>query len=85
MEKFRVKLLTSRAIRNPRNEINKALVFKCRGIVRTEMLVCGMLYEMKIPAKMLSNARHLIGLKRSELFSLIEINGGNRDLAMMIK
>lgn len=39
------------------------------------MLVGGMLREMRKPATILPNARRLIGLMRSGLFSLMVING----------
>ena len=55
-----VRLFSSSAIRNPNTEIIRAVVFKNHGIVRTGMLVGGILYEMTNPAKMLPNARRLI-------------------------
>ena len=72
-----VRLFSSSAIRNPNTEIIRAVVFKNHGIVRTGMLVGGILYEMTNPAKMLPNARRLIGFMRSGSFSLMEIRGGN--------
>lgn len=71
-----VRLFSSSAIRNPNTEIIRAVVFKNHGIVRTGMLVGGILYEMTNPAKMLPNARRLIGFMRSGSFSLMEIRGG---------
>lgn len=85
MDRFNVRLFSSRASRKPRIEISRAVVFKYHGIVRTWMLVGGVLYVMKNPARMLPNARRLIGLVRSGLFSLIEINGGNRGFVMTTK
>lgn len=49
------------------------------------MLVGGILYEIKNPAKMLPNARRLIGLIRSGSFSLIEIRGGKRGFVIVTK
>lgn len=61
------------------------MVFRYHGIVRIEMLVGGMLYEMKNPARILPNAKRLMGLIRSGLFSLIEISGGYRGLVITTK
>lgn len=85
MERFSVRLFSSRASRKPRIEISRAVVFKYHGIVRIWMLVGGILYEIKNPARMLPNARRLIGLIRFGSFSLIEINGGNRGFVMTTK
>ena len=77
-----VRLFSSSAIRNPNTEIIRAVVFKNHGIVRTGMLVGGILYEMTNPAKMLPNARRLIG---SGSFSLMEIRGGKRGFVIVTK
>ena len=78
-----VRLFSSSAIRNPNTEIIRAVVFKNHGIVRTGMLVGGMLYEITNPAKMLPNARRLIGFMRSGSFSLMEIRGENAVLLLL--
>lgn len=49
------------------------------------MVVGGILYEMRNPAMMLPNARHLIGLINIGLFSLIVIWGGKRGLVIKMK
>lgn len=61
---------------NPRIVMNKAVVLIYQGIVRTGILVGGMLSEIRKPAKMLPRARRLMGLMRSGMFSFILINGG---------
>lgn len=76
IERFRVRLLSSRAKVNPRIEMSRAVVFKYQGMVRIWMLVGGMLDEIRNPAIMLPNARRLMGLIRSGLFSFIIIRGG---------
>ena len=43
IERFSVRLLSSRAIRNPKMEIARAVIFRYHGIVRIGMLVGGML------------------------------------------
>lgn len=75
MEKFRVRLLSSRAKANPKIETSKAVVFRYQGMVRIWMLVGGILYEIVNPARMLPSARRLIGLIRLGLFSFIIIKG----------
>ena len=85
IDSFMVRLFSSSAIRNPNTEIIRAVVFKNHGIVRTGMLVGGILYEMTNPAKMLPNARRLIGFMRSGSFSLMEIRGGKRGFVIVTK
>lgn len=80
-----VRLFSSSAIRNPNTEIIRAVVFKNHGIVRTGMLVGGILYEMTNPAKMLPNARRLIGFMRSGSFSLMEIRGGENAVLLLLR
>lgn len=75
IEKFRVKLLSSRAIAKPRIEISRAVIFRYQGIVSIGTLVGGMLSEMRKPAKMLPSASRLMGLIRSGLLSSIMISG----------
>lgn len=75
MESFIVKLFSSRAIINPSTVIIRAVVFRNHGIVRIWILVGGMLLEIINPAKILPNARRLMGLMRSGLFSLIVMRG----------
>lgn len=69
-------MFSSRARANPRIVTNKAVILMCQGIVRTGMLVGGILSEIRKPAKMLPKANRLIGLIRSGLFSFITISGG---------
>lgn len=69
-------MLSSKAIANPKIVMSKAVVLIYQGIVRTGMLVGGILIERRKPAKMLPRANRLIGLMRSGLFSFIMINGG---------
>lgn len=76
MERLEVKLLSSKAIINPRIETSRAVVFRYQGMVRTWMLVGGMLYEIRNPARMLPRARRLMGLVRLGLFSFMIIRGG---------
>lgn len=76
VENFKLRLFSSSAIRKPIMEINRAIIFRCHGIVRIWMLVGGMLCEIKNPARMLPIARRLIGLIMSGSFSLIIISGG---------
>lgn len=85
IENFVVKLFSSRAIRKPSTEIIRAIVFRYHGIVRIWILVGGILYEIMNPAIMLPNARRLMGLIRSGLFSLIVIKGGKRGFVMVTK
>lgn len=80
-----MRLFSSKASKNPRIETNSAVVFRYHGIVRIGTLVGGMLCEIKNPARMLPNARRLIGLIKFGLFSLIEIIGGNRGFVMTTK
>lgn len=49
------------------------------------MVVGGMLYEMKNPARMLPSASRLIGLINKGLFSLIIIVEGKRGLDIRTK
>lgn len=49
------------------------------------MVVGGMLYEMKNPARILPSASRLIGLIISGLFSLMVIIGGKRGLVINTK
>ena len=74
--KFWVSVLSSSAIAKPIIVTSMAVIFKYHGIVITWMLVGGMLWEMKNPAKMLPSAKRLIGLIRSGLFSFMIIRGG---------
>lgn len=60
---------------NPRIVTNKAVILIYQGIVRTGMLVGGILSEIRKPAKMLPRARRLIGLMRFGMFSFMVING----------
>lgn len=85
IDSFMVRLFSSSAIRNPNTEIIRAVVFKSHGIVRTGMLVGGILYEMTNPAKILPYARRLIGFMRSGSFSLMEIRGGKRGFVIVTK
>ena len=80
-----VRLFSSSAIRNPNTEIIRAVVFKNHGIVRTGMLVGGILYEFSIPGKILPNARRLIGFMMYWAFSLMEIRGGKRGFVIVTK
>lgn len=75
IEKFRVKLLSSKAMAKPRIEMDKAVIFMYQGIVRIWMLVGGMFSEMRNPARILPSASRLIGLIRFGLFSFIVIRG----------
>lgn len=75
IEKFRVILLSSRAMTKPRIEISRAVVLRYQGIVSIGMLVGGMLSEMRKPAKMLPSASRLMGLIRSGLLSSMVISG----------
>lgn len=75
IDRFRVRLLSSRAIAKPKIVMSRAVSFRYQGIVRTWMLVGGILSEIRKPAIILPNARRLIGLMRSGLFSLMVIRG----------
>lgn len=75
MEKFRVKLFSSRAMANPMIEISRAVTLRYQGIVSIGILVGGILSEMRKPAKMLPSANRLIGLIRSGLLSSMMISG----------
>lgn len=75
VEKFIVRLLSSKAIANPRIEMSRAVVFRYQGIVRIWILVGGMLCEITNPARILPSAKRLIGLIRLGLFSFIIIRG----------
>lgn len=80
-----VRLFRSSAIVNPAMVTISAIVFKYHGMVITWIVVGGMLYEMKNPARMLPRARRLIGLISSGLLSLIMIVGGKRGLDISTK
>lgn len=75
IEKFSVKLLSSKAMAKPKIEISKAVNLIYQGIVCMGMLVGGMLSEIRKPAKMLPSANRLMGLMRSGLLSSIMISG----------
>lgn len=85
VEKFRVKLFSSRAIANPRIEMSKAVIFRYQGIVRIWILVGGMFCEIRKPARILPSARRLMGLIRFGLFSFIVIRGEYRGFVMVTK
>lgn len=80
-----VKLFRSSAIANPAMVTISAVVFRYHGIVITWMVVGGMLYEMKKPARMLPSASRLIGLVSNGSFSLMVIVGGKRGLDIRTK
>lgn len=80
-----MRLFSSRATRSPVIVINRAVIFSCQGMVMVWVLIGGMLWEMIYPAKILPNARRLIGLISLGLFSLIDIIGGYRGFVIVTK
>lgn len=80
-----VKLFRSNAITNPAMVTIRAVVFMYQGIVITCVVVGGMLYEMKNPARMLPSANRLIGLIISGLVSFMIIVAGKRGLVIRTK
>lgn len=83
--RFEVRLLSSSAIINPETVTIIAVVFRYHGMVIIWVVVGGMLWEMKKPAKILPNANRLIGFINFGSFSLIIIVGGNRGLVIETK
>lgn len=57
---------------------NRAVSFKCVGMVIWGTVMGVILLEMKNPAKMLPTISRVIGFISSGLFSLIRIREGNR-------
>lgn len=80
-----VRLFRSSAIVKPAIVIIRAIVFRYQGIVIIWMVVGGMLYEMKNPARMLPSASRLIGFISRGLFSFMVIVGRKRGLVISAK
>lgn len=85
VERFRLRLFNSRAIRNPMMEISRAVVLRYHGIVKIDRLVGGILLEIKKPARILPMARRLIGLIILGSFSLIVMRGRCRGFDIITK
>lgn len=83
--RFEVRLFSSSAMANPIIVTRMAVVFRYHGMVMTWIVVGGMLYEMKNPARILPRAKRLMGFINLGLFSLIIIRGGNRGLVIDTK
>lgn len=84
-ERLLVRLFRSNAIANPATVTVSAMVFRYHGMVITWIVVGGMLYVMKNPARMLPSASRLIGLTSSGLFSFMMIIEGKRGLDIRTK
>lgn len=80
-----VKLLSSRAKISPRIVTARAENLAYQGIVRIWVPRGGKLEKIMNPAKILPNARRLIGLIRLGLFSFMEMSGVYRGLVMETK
>lgn len=83
--RLEVRLFSSSEIRSPIVVINRAVIFSCHGIVMTCILIGGMFCEIIYPAKILPNARRLMGLISLGLSSVIVIKGKYRGFVIVTK
>lgn len=80
-----MRLLSSMASVNPAIVTANAESFRYSGMVICGIVMGGMEFEMRKPAKMLPRARRIMGLTRRGLFSLMFVEVGKRGLPRSAK